>query len=91
MFPHPITKGYQVRYAPVLAKVNGVKVRNLRHLVETLRDLEDEFVVFEWADKGTETFVFRRSEIMESTDEILELNGIRAQYSNDLRSTWLAE
>lgn len=91
MFPHPITKGYQVRYAPVLAKVNGVKVRNLRHLVETLRDLEVEFVVFEWADKGTETFVFRRSEIMESTDEILELNGIRAQYSNDLRSTWLAE
>ncbi|MCH8165263.1 MAG: trypsin-like peptidase domain-containing protein [Planctomycetes bacterium] len=91
MFPHPITKGYQVRYAPVLAKVNGVKVRNLRHLVETLRDLEDEFVVFEWADKGTETFVFRRSEIMESTIEILELNGIRAQYSNDLRSTWLAE
>ncbi len=48
------------------------------------------FVTFEWADSVSETMVFRRSEITEATEEILELNGIRAQYSSDLRDVWVA-
>ena len=49
---------------------------------------ESEYVTFEWADKGTETFVFKRAEIEAATEDILELNGIRAECSKDLRSTW---
>lgn len=82
--------GYEAEVAPVLESVNGIKVKNLRHLVETLGSLKDEFVIFEWADSGAETMVFRRSEIAEATEENLELSGIRAQCSKDLRGVWIA-
>jgi hypothetical protein len=55
-----------------------------------LRTLDDEFVTFQWADSVSETVVFRRSEITEATEEVLEVNGIRAQYSRDLRDVWAA-
>ena len=38
MFPHPITKGYDNRPLGVIDEVNGVEVKNLRHLAELLRD-----------------------------------------------------
>ncbi len=88
LFPHPIAQGYKIDYPPVVATVNGIRIKNLRHLVETIRDLTGEFVAFEWADSGTETMVFRLREITDATEEILQLNGIRAQYSADLRDVW---
>lgn len=88
LFPHRITKGYAVDYFPVVDTVNGVKIKNLRHLVETLRDLNDEYVVFEWVDDGVEKLVFKREEIVKATDEILDDNGIRSQASEDLRDAW---
>ncbi len=91
MFPHPLTQGYEITYPPVLARVNGTAIRNLRHLVETLRDLTDEYVVFEWAGSGTETMVYRRKEMVEATADILELNGIRAPCSSDLSDLWPRE
>lgn len=90
LFPHPMIDGYEPEVAPVLESVNGIKIKNLRHLVETLGSLKDEFVIFEWADSGAETMVFRRSEIAEATEENLELSGIRAQCSKDLRGVWIA-
>ena len=39
MFVHKISTGYKGPYADALAEVNGVKIRNLKHLVETLRDV----------------------------------------------------
>ena len=87
--PHQITQGYEAPWFGVLESINGIKIKNLRHLAKTLRQLDDDFVVFEWADSATETMVFRRNEITAATEEILELNGIRAQCSKDLRDVWV--
>ena len=89
LLPHQITQGYEAPWFGVLESINGIKIKNLRHLAKTLRQLDDDFVVFEWADSATETMVFRRNEITAATEEILELNGIRAQCSKDLRDVWV--
>ncbi|MFZ4576211.1 MAG: PDZ domain-containing protein, partial [Phycisphaerales bacterium] len=88
MFTHATSKGYDAGLFPVLKSVNGEKVKNLRHLVELLRDLKSEYVVFDWYDDGVESVVFRYEDLVRSTDEILEDNGIRNQMSDDLKSVW---
>jgi S1-C subfamily serine protease len=88
LFPHKITKGYDVDYFPCVAKVNGTKIKNLKHLIETLRDCKDDFVTFEWYDQHVENIVFKRSDIEKSTDEILDDNGIRNRASPDLADVW---
>jgi hypothetical protein len=88
MFPHRITKGYDQRTFGVVSTVNDVPVRNLAHLVETLRDMQDEYVVFRFANLRAETLVFKRTEIEAATAEILGDNGIRYQYSDDLKTLW---
>jgi S1-C subfamily serine protease len=90
-FPHRIAKGYDIGLFSVVGKVNGTPVKSLKHLVELLRDLKDEYVVFEWADEGTETLVFKRDEVLKATDEILDDNGVRSQCSADLEKVWKRE
>lgn len=87
MFPHSSTKGYDNRPFGVVAKVNGVEIKNLRQLGEVLRDNKDEFLQFEMADRN-EALVFRRSEIEAATEQILTDEGIRYQASESLRDLW---
>ncbi|MFG0283591.1 MAG: trypsin-like peptidase domain-containing protein [Phycisphaerales bacterium JB039] len=88
LFPHRMTKGYDMAPFPTLKTVNGVEIRNMRHLVETLRGIEDDYVVFEWYDRGADALVFKRDEAIEATEEILDDNGIRRQMSEDLEGIW---
>lgn len=91
LLPHRITKGYDVDYFPCVAKVNGTPIKNLRHLVEVLRDLKDDFVTFEWHDQHVESLVFKREELQTAWDEILEDNGIRSRASSDIADAWPAK
>lgn len=88
IFPHQVSKGYSDPYADVVDKVNGTKIRNLRHLVETLRDAADEYVVISFAGKDSEVLVFNRQETLDATEEILNENSIRKQCSSDLQAIW---
>jgi hypothetical protein len=88
MFPHRITKGYNPRSFGVVSHVNGTPIKNLVHLVERLRDLTEAYVSFQFSNLMTERLVFRREEIESSTSEILRDNGIRDQFSEDLRPIW---
>ncbi len=93
LFPHRITKGYDDPNRSVISEINGVPVRNMRHLVELLRDNRDEQVSFKFASSGVlthETMVFNRADLMNATGKILEENGIRYPYSPDLRAVWEA-
>jgi S1-C subfamily serine protease len=91
LFPHSTSKGYSNPSGSVLYSVNGVRIRSLRHLVERLRDLQDEFVTFEFDSRGGEALVFRRKEVMAATDGILSDNGVRAQGSPDMMAVWEAK
>lgn len=87
MFPHPSIKGYDNRPLGVISKLNGVEVKNLRHLAELLKDSTDEFLRFETNDRN-ESLVFRREEIAGATEQILEDEGIRYQASEALRDVF---
>lgn len=87
LFPHPSTKGYDVRPMTVIDKLNGTEVRSLRQLAELLRDDKDEYLRFEMADRN-ESLVFRRADMAAATEQILVDEGIRYQASEALRDVW---
>jgi hypothetical protein len=80
--------GYELPEFPTLKSVNGIEIKNLPHLAETLRGLDDRYVDFEWHDRGVNTIVFERREALRAMEEILEGNGIRRPYSPDLAAAW---
>jgi S1-C subfamily serine protease len=90
LLPHRLAQGYDSPQGAVVAAINGVAVKNLRHLVELLRDQHSEFVAVTFARHGGEALVFRRAEVEAATEEILGDNGIRSQGSPELLEVWNA-
>ena len=91
-FPHRLAKGYGNPAWQVLKTVNHQPVKNLASLVETLRDLKDEFVTFEFNTRTSgESIVFPRAEMVNVTENILSDNGVRAQGSADVMQIWSAK
>jgi S1-C subfamily serine protease len=88
LLPHRLAKGYHDPTGQVVRAVNGTPVRNLRHLVETLRKATGKFVEVEFFEKYVETLVFDREEVLAAMDDILADNGIRQPCSADLRDAW---
>ncbi len=86
--PHPITKGYDVSYKPALQSVNGIEIQSLEQLVELINDSDDDYLQFKFFDRGQETLIFDREELLESTEEILEDNSIRKQGSKRFMMLW---
>ncbi len=76
MFDHKIAKGYDDPVGRVVKEVNGARIKNLVHLVETIRDSNDAYLKFRFADEGSEVLVFDRQEMNRVTEEIMEENGI---------------
>ena len=87
-FPHKITAGYDNPAGAVLARVNGKPVRSLRQLVGLLRDLNDEFVSFDFEPADRESLVFSRAQLVAATESILADNDVRAQGSPELLDVW---
>lgn len=87
-FPHRLVTGYGSHFGCVLESVNGVHVRSLKHLVQTLRDLKDDNVVLRFDQRYGETMVLPRKAMLEATDAILQDNDIRSQGSPDMMAVW---
>ncbi len=87
-FPHKTSRGYQLELGSAVRSIDGVAVRNLRHLIELLRDAEGPHVIIEFQDEHTESVVFDKEEVITATDRILEDNAIRRQMSEDVRDLW---
>jgi S1-C subfamily serine protease len=90
-FPHKLASGYSSQSAGVVYSVNGTQIHSLQHLVAVLRDLQDEFVVFQFDHRDGEALVFRRKEMVDATEDILTDNGVRAQGSPDMLEVWNAK
>ena len=88
LLPHPVAKGYGDPIGQVIASVDGVAVRNLRHLVEILRDGRSEYVTIRFADDRSEALVFRRREIEAATSEVMAENGIPRRGTPDVLAVW---
>ncbi len=88
MFPHRIGRGYQNPFMQAVESVNGVRIRNLKHMVETLRDLTGDYAEFRFLGNKTDVIVFKHDEALRTTEEILSDNGIRQRSSADLAAVW---
>jgi S1-C subfamily serine protease len=91
MFPHRVAKGYDDPYTQVVAKVNDVPIRNLRHFVETVRDATGDHLTITFAEKGVAVLVLDRKALLAATEDVLTENGIRRPCSDDLRPVWEAK
>ena len=89
LLPHPTARGLGGSTAAVIESINGQKVRNLRHLVELLRDAKEDFISITYAG-GMSSIrdVMNRAQIEAATDEILNENSIRHQASPELLKVW---
>ena len=89
-FPHRLGTGYDSPGGRVVKTVNGIAIKNLRHLVEVLRDCRGEFITIVFAGREAESLVFPPKDMISATDDILNDNGIRSQGSPDTMEVWNA-
>ena len=87
-FPHKLVSGYSSRAGAVIYSINRVPVRSLAHLVTLLRDSKDEMIVIHFDQRGGETVVVRRKDMVDATEAILSDNGIRSQGTPDMMDIW---
>jgi S1-C subfamily serine protease len=88
MLRHKCVRGYNDPVGRVVAEVNGVKVKNLRHLVEVLRDCQDDHVTFAFAGRLGEVLVLARKDMTEVTRQVMDDNSIPRRGSADLVELW---
>jgi S1-C subfamily serine protease len=91
LLAHPITRGYSDPFGQVVKDVDGVRVKNLRHLVELLRDGAGEYLTIRFWGELSETMVFNRKVIEEATAELMAENGIPRRGSEELTAVWSAK
>jgi len=89
--PHKLSKGYSNPAGKVVESINGITIKNLRQLVEVLRDCHDEFITIKFYGRAAESPIFPRKEMLADMDEILNDNGIRNQGSPDTLEVWNAK
>ena len=87
-FPHKLVSGYDNRFGAVVYSINDKPVRSLAHLVALLRDLKDDLIVIAFDQRDSESIVLPRKAFLDSTEDILNDNGIRAQGSKDMLAVW---
>jgi S1-C subfamily serine protease len=85
MLPHKLVRGYSDPMGSVVDEVDGVKVKNLRHLAERLRDAKGDQVVISFCDRGPDVLVLDRKAVLDASEQILSENAIRKPYSDDLK------
>ena len=91
MFPHQIAKGYDNPNYKVVKEINGIRVKNLRHMVEILRDSKEKYTTISFDDRASETIVFDHKEALSATEEVLSDNGLRERASDELLAVWSAK
>ena len=89
LLPHRTTKGYDTIPFGVVTHINDQEIKNLQDVVVKIRDCDDEFLTLTM-DGNYETLVFDRTELAESTEEILGDEGIRYQMSEEFEPFWNA-
>ncbi|MET0280441.1 MAG: trypsin-like peptidase domain-containing protein [Steroidobacteraceae bacterium] len=90
-FPHPLTTGYRNSSLSVVDSLNGKPVRSLAHLVELLRDLDDEHAIVRFQPANVPALVLPRTQMQQATEKVLQENAIRDFASPELMRIWQAK
>ena len=87
LFPHDISKGYEHNAFALVETINKVKVKNFNHAVKLIRDARGKYLTIGLCGRYN-LLVFNRQELLDVTEEILVDEGIRNQYSEDVKTIW---
>lgn len=88
---HRINLAYQMPPFSTLKSVNGTMITSFEQAVKTIRDAaqsSEEFITFEFYDRGADRLVYKRTDILNSVEDILNENGIRRPLSSDVADLW---
>lgn len=88
LFTHASSEGYQGTGLGVVETIDGTEVKSLTHAAELLQTGSGDYVNIELKGCATRLLTFRRDEIADATEEILEDEGIRSQFSDDLEDVF---
>ncbi|UCG33143.1 MAG: trypsin-like peptidase domain-containing protein [Phycisphaerales bacterium] len=88
ILPHKLTKGYGVLPLSVVTHVNDMPVRNLRQMIQAIKDNTEEFIVFRFEEEMDESVVLDPKLVAQYQNGILRNNNIPAPCSEDLRDLW---
>ncbi len=88
LFADKLSQGYGNPATGVVESVDGIPIRNLRQLVEVLRDTKGAYVVIKFHDRGRQMLAFPRAEMAAATNRILAANDVRSQGSPALMKVW---
>jgi S1-C subfamily serine protease len=75
IFPHEVNRGY-FPVSNVLERVNGIKIKNFKHLVNILNNMSDEFTIFEFLEKRK--VILNTKDAKKSIKDILDIYGIKS-------------
>ena len=87
LLPHKISKGYTPSPFSVVSRVNGAAVRNLAPPGGAAARRQGR-VLDGRAGRPRRALVFRRSELLQATDNVLSDEGVQEPVSDDLESVW---
>lgn len=88
---HRVNLAYDLPPFSTLKSINGTTITSLKHCVTTLKELaasSEDFITFEFYDRGADRLVYKRSDILGSMEDVLNENGIRRPISSDLEELW---
>jgi hypothetical protein len=76
IFPHKCLEGYPSPLGRIVETVDGVSVKNLRHLAELLKNGKNAFAALELAGERGEVIVLARENMERVTADVMKENGI---------------
>ncbi len=88
---HRVNLAYEIPPFSTLKSINDTTITSLEHCVKTLKELansSEEFITFEFYDRGADRLVYKRTDILDSIEAVLNENGIRRPISPDLAELW---
>lgn len=87
VMPDAAAEGYLGMAEAHVRSVNGVKIRNLRHLVSVVEESRDEFLRFglDTGDEWDKTMILDPAQMREAKPRVMERYAIPADRSEDLR------
>ena len=75
IFPNKVNRGYYAG-SYILDKVNGIKVKSFKHLVEMLDNIDDEFTVFDFLEKNK--IILNTKEAKDSRDSVMKIYNLKS-------------
>jgi S1-C subfamily serine protease len=90
LFPDRLSRGFSNPFGEVVKSVNDIPIKNLKQLVQVIRDSKDKYIRIEFYGRLASPLVFPRAQMADDTISILTDNDIRSQGSPDVMSIWNA-